>query len=156
MAAAPLHTPAHKFELEQYEIPRIVAGPKIEATRQRIADDFPLEPYEDIVFIEQEINDKSAGGLILPGESSKLPAGRVVAVGPGRWFHPPMDASGHNSGAVFVRTTTSVGDYVVFGRYQSGGEPLEINGKRYLLAREGDLAGRSRTGAPIAVNRVIE
>jgi len=116
---------------------------------------FPIQPYEDVIFVEQEIESKTASGLILAGEFAKLPAGRAVAVGPGRTFQAFMDASGHTSAAVFVPTTTKVGDYVVFGRYQSGGEPLEINGKRYLMCREGDLAGRSADGNPLMV-RVIK
>jgi co-chaperonin GroES (HSP10) len=117
---------------------------------------FPIEPYEDVVFIEQHVEEKSKGGLILAGDIRKLPAGRVVAVGPGRYFHPPMDATGNNSGAVFVPTNTKVGDYVVFGRYQSGGEPLEIDGRRYLLCREGDLAGRSKSGKPLDVRIAVD
>lgn len=138
------------------DVTEVKTFPKIEAVlpalpRGRTVEGFPLEPYEDVVFVEQTVDEKSAGGILLTGKFQRLPGGYVAAIGPGRWFHPPMDASGSKSGAVFVRTTTQLGDFVVFGRYQSGGEPLEIDGKRYLLCREGDLAGRSVTGAPINV-----
>lgn len=120
------------------------------------AAEFPIEPYEDVIFIEQDIEEKHRSGLILAGDYRKLPAGRVVAVGPGRYYQVPMDATGHNSGAVFVPTRTKVGDYVIFGRYQSGGEPLEINGKRYLLCREGDLAGKTGNSERVDVRIAID
>lgn len=118
-------------------------------------EQFPIQPYEDVIFVEQVTEEKTASGLFIAGEYAKLPAGYAVAVGPGRTFQAFMDASGHNCAAVFVPTQTKVGDYVVFGRYQSGGEPLEIGGKRYLMCREGDLAGRSRDSKPLQV-RVIK
>ena len=118
---------------------------------------FPIEAYEDVVWVEQTIEEKSKGGIILAASKErKLPAGRVVAVGPGRVFHAFMDASGHKSMASFVPTTTQVGDYVIFGRYQSGGEPLLVNGRRYLMCREGDLAGRSANGNPVEVRIALE
>ena len=115
-----------------------------------MVEGFPIEPYEDVVFVEQVVQEKK-GMILLAGDYAKLPCGKVAAVGPGRWFHPPMDASGTNSGAVFVPTRTKIGDFVIFGRYQSGGEPLLIDGKKYLLCREGDLAGRTVSGEPIEV-----
>ena len=118
---------------------------------------FPIEAYEDVVWVEQTIEEKSKGGILLAvSKERKLPAGRVVAVGPGRVFHSFMDATGHKSMASFVPTTTKVGDYVIFGRYQSGGEPLLVNGKRYLMCREGDLAGKSADGSAVEVRIVQE
>jgi co-chaperonin GroES (HSP10) len=131
--------------MKQYELP---AGSREEG--------FPVEPYEDVVYIEQLIEEKSRGGIILAGESRKVQSGRVVAVGPGRVYVAPMDATGHHSAAVFVPTRTKLGDYVVFGRYQSGGEPIEYNGKRYLAAREGDLGGKSADGNPVSLRLVTE
>jgi co-chaperonin GroES (HSP10) len=119
-------------------------------------DWFPIEPFEDVVFVEQAEEPRSAGGLILAGDYAKLPAGRVVAVGPGRWFYSYMDATGTKQHATFVPTRTQVGDYVVFGKYQSGGEPLTIAGKKYLMCREGDLGGKTVDGQPIEVRKVIE
>lgn len=118
--------------------------------------EFPIQPYEDIIFIEQQIEEFSAGGLLLAGKHKKLNAGYARAVGPGRWYSVPMDASGHQEAGMFVPTTTKVGDFVIFGRYQSGGEPVEINGKWYLLAREGDLAGKSKTGQPLTVRVSVD
>ena len=53
----------------------------------------------------------------------------------------------------FVPMTIAVGDYVIFGKYQSGGEPIEVDGKTYILARAGDLGGKSRDGNPLRMNR---
>lgn len=114
---------------------------------------FPIEPYEDIVIIEQLVDDRSAGGLILPGGTGEYASGRVVAVGPGRTYSAYFDATGHTQFGFTVPTKSKVGDYVIFGKYQSGGEPIIVDGKKYLMAREGDIGGRSASGAPIKVKR---
>lgn len=111
-------------------------------------DDFPFEIFSDIVVIEQAIEEKSAGGIIFVGEDKKLPCGRVVAHGPGRIYTKELDASGNTSIAEYVPTRVRVGDFVTFGRYQTG-EPVEHDGKRYIVCREGDLAGRSKNGEEI-------
>lgn len=113
-------------------------------------DDFPLRVLSDIVVIEQAIEEKSTGGIILTGGERKLPCGRVVATGPGRIYTTILDASGHNELAYFVPMRINVGDWVTFGKYQSG-EPLELNGKRYIMAREGDIAAVSKDGTPITL-----
>lgn len=113
--------------------------------------EYPFRMLSDIVVIEQSVEEKSKGGIVLLGDDRKLPCGRVVAVGPGRVYTSFMDASGHNQAAYFVPTTVKVGDWVTFGRYQTG-EPHEIDGKRYLVAREGDLAGVSKNGDPIVLH----
>src|SRR6516164_7957744 len=92
--------------------------------RAKVMEGFPIVPYEDVIYVEQAMEEKSAGGILLVGESKKVPAGIAVAVGPGRWFYAPFDATGHEGAAKFVPTQTEPGDYVVFGKYQSGGEPL--------------------------------
>lgn len=118
-----------------------------------LPDNFPIQPFEDVVIIEQTKKEESKGGIILPGDTGKYPAGRVVAVGPGRTYSFFMDASGNTLAGKFVPVDVKVGDYVIFGKYQSGGEPIEFEGKTYILARVGDLAGRSRDGGEIEVKR---
>lgn len=122
-------------------------------TRGTAEEGFPILPYEDVVYVEQIIEEASKGGILLvpTTQAAKLQGGRVAAVGPGRYYAAAMNASQTMEAAVFVPTRTKVGDYVVFGRYQSGGEPLEINGKVYLACREGDLGGVSRDGKPVDV-----
>ena len=125
-----------------------------EEQAQITAAQFPLEPLDDIVVIEQLTEEKSSGGIVLPGKFGELPCGRVVAVGPGRIFSTILDASGHQQVGVFVPTRVKVGDWVIFGRYQSGGEPIEWNGRKFIMCREGDLGGRSKNGESVKIRRV--
>lgn len=112
---------------------------------------FPLEPLSDIIVIKQHLEEKSKGGIILMGGDRKYPCGRVVAVGPGRIYSAVMDASGDNQLGYLEPMRVKVGDWCVFGKYQSGGEPIEIEGERYLLCRQNDLAGLSRDGQPVFI-----
>lgn len=114
---------------------------------------FPVEIFEDIVVIAQETEDTSPLGIILPGDSGKLPCGRVVACGPGRTYAAFADATGNTQFGYRVPTSVKVGDFVIFGKYQSGGEPMTVEGKKYLMCREGDLAGKTVNGQPIAIRR---
>ncbi len=112
---------------------------------------FSLEPYEDICVISQESEETSKGGILLVGKSKDFQSGRVIAAGPGRVYSNYLDASGEHKIGHFVPNPVRVGDYVVFGKYLSGGEPVLINGKKYLLARAGDLAGKSVDGTPLKI-----
>jgi co-chaperonin GroES (HSP10) len=116
-----------------------------------LPDNFPLVPFEDVCVILQDETDKSEGGIILTGDYRKFPSGRVVAVGPGRTYSFYMDASGNTLAGKFVPNLVEVGDYVVFGKYQSGGEPIDFEGKTYILARVGDLAGKSRDKSELKI-----
>lgn len=113
-------------------------------------DDFPLRILSDIVVIEQAVEEKSKGGIIFSvgSDEAKLPCGRVVACGPGRIYTSMMDASGENQIAYFVPMEIKVGDWCTFGRFQTG-EPLELNGKTYIMARAGDIAAVSKSGDPV-------
>lgn len=110
---------------------------------------FPFEPYEDIVVIEQVSEEKSTGGIMLVGKEKDFPCGRVVAAGPGRVYSNYLDASGQHRIGHFQPNPAKVGDFVIFGRYLTGGEKVMIDGKPYLLARAGDLAGHSHDGTPL-------
>lgn len=112
---------------------------------------FPIVPLQDVVIVEQLIEEKSDSGLILPNTAGEYKSGKVVAVGPGRVYSTFMDASGNMQVGHFVPVTVKVGDYVIFGKYQSGGEPILIGGKKYLMCREGDLGGISASGEPIKI-----
>jgi co-chaperonin GroES (HSP10) len=114
-------------------------------------EEFPIEAIDDIVIIEQLTEEKSAGGILLQGDARKFPSGRVVAVGPGKTYAFYMDAAGNTLAGKTVPTNLQVGDWVLFGKFNSGGEPIELNGKRYLMCRQGDIAGRSRTGEALRV-----
>lgn len=118
----------------------------------RAEDGFPIEPFEDCVWLEQFVEEKSKGGIIIANtEHAKMPQGRVVALGPGRLYVAAMNAAETYQAAIFVPTKLNIGDVVMFGRYRTGGEPVEYAGKRYIMAREGDLGGRIPGGVPIDV-----
>ena len=111
--------------------------------------EFPFSPYEDICVIKQIVEEKSAGGILLVGKEKEFPCGRVVAAGPGRVYSNFMDASGNHKVGQFVPNPVKVGSFVVFGRFLSGGDAVNIDGEDYLLARAGDLAGYSTSGKPL-------
>lgn len=105
--------------------------------------DFPIRPFQDIIIAEQIVETQTAGGIILPesSEGGKMRYAIVKAVGPGKYYAGAMNARGSMEAAVFVPTTVVVGQLVCFDEYQSGGRPLKLDGKDYLLFREGDLVG---------------
>lgn len=118
---------------------------------------FPILPYEDCIWIEQTIEEKSKGGIIIAQtEHAKMPQGRVVAVGPGRLYVAALNAGETVQAAIFVPTRTKVGDVVLFGRYRTGGEPIEMNGRRFVMAREGDLGGEIVGGQQIDVRLLTQ
>lgn len=99
-----------------------------------IINDFVVA--SDIVICEEILEETSKGGIILPdvGDAQKLRFAKVIQQGPGRL----MDDG------ELVPMWTRVGDIVMFGRYQSAGEPLKSGGKLYLMFRIGDFAGRKK------------
>lgn len=119
------------------------------------AEDFPIKPLSDIIVIKQHKEEKSKGGIFLLGDDQKFPCGRVVAVGPGRVYSSYLDASGNHMGGHEVPMRVKVGDWALFGKYQSGGEPVEIAGETYILCREGDLAGISSSGEPVFIQNAL-
>lgn len=114
-------------------------------------EEFPLQPFDDICVIEQMKEDISPGGIFLPGDHRKFSGGRVVAAGPGRVYSNYLDASGEHKIGHFVPNPVKVGDWVTFGKYQSGGEPIEWKGRVFLMARAGDLGGKSKDGQPVNI-----
>lgn len=97
-----------------------------------------LIALSDVVIVEPELEEVSKGGIVIAdvGEAQKVRWGKVVAVGPGRFYD-----------GVFQKTHVIVGDRVMFGKYASAGEPIKIAGKEYRLFREGDLFARTRRDA---------
>lgn len=109
---------------------------------------FPFKAVQDIVIIEQLVKDMSTGGIALVDSGRKYPCGRVVAHGPGRTYAFYMDANGNTQAGHTVPMQIKAGDWVVFGKYNSGGEPIEIDGKKYLMCREGDIGLVALSGEP--------
>lgn len=98
--------------------------------------EFPVEVFSDICVCKQVLEVQSKGGLILPGEEKKARCARVVACGPGRIYE----------NGVFVPNPVHVGDYVVFGKYASGGEALWFQQQEWVLFRAGDIVGKLKPG----------
>jgi chaperonin GroES len=77
------------------------------------------------------IEEKTAGGLYLPGaDEKKSSEGIVAAVGPGA-----VTESGAN-----VMMNVKVGDKVLLPEY--GGMKIELDGEEKFLYRESDILGK--------------
>jgi co-chaperonin GroES (HSP10) len=118
--------------------------------------DFPIRPIGDIIIIKQITEEATASGIILAGDYKKFPCGEVVAHGPGRVYTTYLDASGNHLAGQVVPVSVKVGDYVIFGKYNSGGEPIEIDGQKYLMCREGDIGGISNVGNALRVRLAVD
>ena len=88
-------------------------------------------PLHDKVLVERtEEEEKSAGGIVLPGSATEKPSqGEVIAVGPGK-----KSENGDVS-----PVGVAVGDTVIFGQY--GGNEIKIDGEEYLILSESDIFG---------------
>ena len=88
-------------------------------------------PLHDKVLVKRtEEEEKSAGGIVLPGSATEKPSqGEVVAVGPGK-----KSENGDVS-----PVGVAVGDTVIFGQY--GGNEIKIDGDQYLILSESDIFG---------------
>ena len=88
-------------------------------------------PLHDKVLVKRtEEEEKSAGGIVLPGSATEKPSqGEVIAVGPGK-----KSENGDVS-----PVGVAVGDTVVFGQY--GGNEIKIDGEEYLILSESDIFG---------------
>src|SRR6185369_3155234 len=113
-------TPANRFVDKVFELTPPMAQPVTGMIRfewpegQREAW-FPVEPFEDCVYIEQVVEETSKGGIIIANtEQSKVPKGRVVAVGPGKMYYAPFNAAETFASVVFVPTRLKVGDIVAW------------------------------------------
>jgi len=85
-----------------------------------------FKPLADRVLVEPvQAETKTASGIIIPDTAKEKPQeGTVVAVGTGKPDEP---------------LTVKVGDRVLYGKY--AGSELKLDGKDYLIVREGDLLG---------------
>lgn len=85
-----------------------------------------FKPLADRVLVEPvQAETKTASGIIIPDTAKEKPQeGTVVAVSNGKPDEP---------------MTVKVGDRVLYGKY--AGSELKLDGKDYLIVREGDLLG---------------
>lgn len=90
-----------------------------------------IRPLHDRVVVRRkEEEEKTAGGIVLPGNAKEKPSqGKVIAVGNGRI----LDNGETRSLAV------KVGDTVVFGQY--AGNTVKIDGEELLIMSESDIYG---------------
>ena len=85
-----------------------------------------FKPLADRVLVEPNVAETTtASGIITPDTAKEKPQeGTVVAVGNGKADEP---------------MTVKVGDKVLYGKY--AGTELKLEGKDYLIVKEGDLLG---------------
>ena len=90
-----------------------------------------IRPLHDRVVVRRkEEEEKTAGGIVLPGNAKEKPSqGEVIAVGNGRI----LDNGETRSLAV------KVGDTVFFGQY--AGNTVKIDGEELLIMSESDIYG---------------
>lgn len=89
-----------------------------------------IKPLADYILIEPfSQEEKTESGIFLPqtAEKEKPEQGKVIAVGPGR----------KTSSGKVIPVDVKVGDKVIFTKY--GPTEIEIDEKKYLVAREDDI-----------------
>lgn len=86
--------------------------------------------YDRVVVRRKEEEQKSAGGIVLPGSAKEKPnQGEVVAVGQGKVL---------DSGEVRA-LAVKVGDQVLFGPY--AGNNIKIDGDELIMLSETEIFG---------------
>ena len=90
-----------------------------------------IRPLHDRVVVRRkEEEEKTAGGIVLPGNAKEKPSqGEVISVGNGRILENGETRS----------LAVKVGDTVVFGQY--AGNTVKIDGEELLIMSESDIYG---------------
>lgn len=89
-----------------------------------------IRPIGDRVFLEPLEEDRTTkSGIVLPdsAEKERPIRGRVLAIGAGK----------RNDRGDIMHMSVKVGDIVLFKKY--GPDEIELEGKKYLVAEEGDI-----------------
>jgi chaperonin GroES len=93
----------------------------------------PLRPLGDRILvkrIEEEEEQKSPGGIIIPDTAKEKPQrGTVAAVGKGA-----INEKGDR-----IAMEVKVGEIVLFGKY--AGNDVKIDGEEYLILKENEVLG---------------
>ncbi|WFF38378.1 co-chaperone GroES [Moraxella nasibovis] len=89
-----------------------------------------IRPLHDRIVVRRtEEEQKTAGGILLPGSAQEKPQqGEVIAVGKGQITDSgvrPLDVK--------------VGDKVLFGQY--AGQTVKVDGEELLIMKESDVLG---------------
>lgn len=113
-----------------------------------------IRPLADHVVVEPITETQTPGGIILPDSAQKKTGrGRVLAVGPGRYFPEagvPAESEGDDAGErawemPWVEVPVQPGDVVLYGAY--AGHREEVDGKDVLILSERDLLGVLEEGS---------
>ena len=90
-----------------------------------------IRPLHDRVVVRRkEEEEKTAGGIVLPGNAKEKPSqGEVIAVGNGRILENGETRS----------LAVKVGDTVVFGQY--AGNTVKVDGEELLIMSESEIYG---------------
>lgn len=90
-----------------------------------------FQPLDDRIIISVEAAaEKTAGGIIIPGNASERPSrGTVLAAGPGK----------RNKKGVVRPLDVNVGDVVIFPQF--AGQKIEIGADEFLILREEEILG---------------
>ncbi|MEQ6884419.1 co-chaperone GroES [Salicola sp. Rm-C-2C1-2] len=90
-----------------------------------------IRPLHDRVVVRRkEEEEKTAGGIVLPGNAQEKPSqGEVLAVGEGKTL---------DNGEV-RKPAVNVGDQVVFGQF--AGNTVKVDGEELLIMSENDIYG---------------
>lgn len=88
-----------------------------------------IKPLSNHLFLEPLEEEKiTKSGIVLPETAGEDPVkGRIAFVGPGK----------RNEKGEVIPMSVKVGDTVLFKKY--GPDKVEVNGKKYLVAEEGDI-----------------
>lgn len=90
-----------------------------------------IRPLADRIVVKpKEVEEKTAGGIVLPGsaEKDKPIEGTVLAVGNGKYHEGQV-----------LPLQVKVGDRVLFGKYS--GTNIKLDNSEYLVLREEDVMG---------------
>jgi chaperonin GroES len=88
--------------------------------------------YDRIVVkrVENQGDEKTAGGLIIPDTAKEKPQeGEVVAVGQGK----------RTEDGKIIALDVKAGDRILFGKYS--GSEIKLDGNEYLIMREDEVLG---------------
>ena len=96
-----------------------------------------IKPLHDRVLVEPlSGTDKTAGGIIIPETAKEKPMeGKVIAAGGGA----------KNDEGKVTPLDVKKGDRVLYGKWS--GTEVKIEGKDYLIMKEGDILGIIEVGA---------
>ncbi len=90
-----------------------------------------IRPLSDRVVVKpSDIENKSAGGIVIPdtADKDKPIQGTIVAIGTGKYIEGKM-----------LPLQVKVGDKVLFGKY--AGTNVKLDAQEYLVMREEDIMG---------------